>query len=448
MAKQPPQISWIKSMMAIPRLAHNPFPVLQENLKLHGPIYGASAPGGKVIITHEPAYIQHVLQKNHRNYTKSDVQLKVLASQLGKGLLTIDGDHWLKQRRLIQPGFHRQKLAALVDIMNQESAAFVNEWEARGGAFKQEIVDEMMKITFRIVAKSLFSSGMEDEQLSRISQVIGELQYYIITQVRRPFLIPFWKLTGKVKKYDELHDEVHEVMVQLIKDRIDSGEQHDDLLDMLINSRYEDTGEAMSAEQIKDEGIIIFVAGHETTANAMSWMLYLLAQHPEVVDKVLAEIDSVLGGDNPDFARLPQLQYTQQVIQESMRMYPPAWAVDRVALGDDQLGEYHIPKGSILLLYIHGAHNNPQYWEGPERFDPDRFAPDKVKQQTKYSYLPFGGGPRLCIGNNFAMMEMKVLLVHLLRKFKFELLPDQKIEMMPMVTLRPRHGIKFTISPR
>ena len=444
-----PHVPVLKSLRQIPRIVKNPLNVFSGNFETYGHIYKTRMPRASIIATDKPEFIQHVLQKNHKNYHKSDAQSVVLASQIGYGLLTVNGDYWLQQRRLIQPGFHRQKLAELVNAMLVETNDFADLLERdhnNGKAF--DISKSMMKLTFKVVAKALFSTAVDELQLNRIDYVISTLQHYVIRMIRRPWSLPPLYLDGTIKYYESLREEIDAILFGVLRERRATGKSYDDLLDMLINSKYEDTGLGMTDQQLRDESIILFLAGHETSANALSWTLYLLSQHPEVEQKLLNELNEVLGERDATFADLPKLEYTLQVINESMRLYPPAWIVDRIALNDDYLGDHHVPKGSVLILYIYGVHRNPEYWETPLAFKPERFAKEAMKERHRYAYMPFGGGPRQCIGSNFALMEMQVVLAQLLRRFKFNCLPNQKIDPEPLVTLRPRNGIQMTLEKR
>jgi cytochrome P450 len=311
-----------------------------------------------------------------------------------------------------------------------------------------DISKAMMRLTFKVVSRSLFSAGLQEKDLDRIDFIITELQHYVITQARQPYLIPWLILSGKRRYYARLKAEADKILFGIIESRRQSGEQNDDLLNMLLESRYEDTGEGMSDLQLKDESLILFVAGHETSANALAWTWYLLSRHPEVERKLLEEVLEVLGERDVTFEDLHRLPYTLQVIQESMRLFPPAWAIDRQAIEEDVAGGFRIPKGSIVLLFLYGVHHSPDLWEDPERFDPDRFAGEGMKNRSDFTYFPFGGGPRLCIGNQFALMEMQVVLAQMIRKFRFELLEGQLIEGQPLITFRPKYGIRMRLKAR
>lgn len=425
------------------RFVRDPIGVIGQNTANLGPTFytflGGIYPG---IVTIEPALIQHVLQKNHKKYRKSPMHFDKLAHFLGNGLLTSEGEYWLRQRRLIQPGFHRARLAALTDIMQQVIDDFILDFDAAiqtGNPI--DIAPRMMELAFNIVARSLFSTNLEEQALQQLSQNITTLQEFIIKEIRQPYLSGWRKFSGALREHEKLAKDFKQLILKIIQQRRDSGETQDDLLQMLLDARYEDTGEAMNDQQLFEECAILFVAGHETSANALAWTWYLLAQHPGIVEQARAELTRALGDRTPTFEDLPKLEYLVQIIEESMRLFPPAWITDRIAAEDDEWNGIKIPKGMVVVTYFYGSHHSPKYWENPEQFDPERFSTVNKKQHVPFAYSPFGGGPRLCIGNNFAIMEMQLVLAAMLRRYDFELMPNQKVESQPLITLRPKNGI-------
>jgi len=428
------------------RFVRDPIGLINESIDKFGPTFYTYVGGlHHGVVTIEPELIQHVLQKNHRNYLKSPMHFDKVSHFLGNGLLTSEGDYWLRQRRLIQPGFHRAKLEALTVIMQQVIDRFLERFDAEIAQESTiDIAQKMMEVAFSVVANSLFSTNIDERELVRLSQLLTDLQEFIIRQIRQPYLVPWFKLSGIMRHHEQMAAEFQQIVLDIIKDRRQSDEQHDDLLQMLLDARYEDTGEGMTDEQLFAESAIMFVAGHETSANALAWTWYLLAQHPEVVTKARAELDTVLGERKPTFADLPKLTYLTQIIEESMRLYPPAWLTDRIAAQDDEFQGVKIPKGTVVVTYFYGTHHAPDLWKNPEHFNPDRFAKDRKKQQAPFAYVPFGGGPRLCIGNNFAIMEMQLILAAMLRRYEFGLIDNQQVEMLPLITLRPKSGIWMT----
>lgn len=447
---QLPKISRYRSFANSFRFVKDPIGTMNDYVATYGKTFSLYVGGlQQGIVTVDPVLIQRVLQKNHRNYEKSPIHFEKLAHFLGNGLLTSTGDYWLQQRRLIQPGFHRDRLAALCEIMQDSIEQQLPHLEATQ-AEKGEVdaYQEMMQMAFRVVTASLFSTHIKEDQLLELSDAITTLQEFIVRQVRQPYLNPWFKLSGQVRWHEALAARTDAIILEVIRERQAAATPADDLLQMLLDARYEDTGEGMSERQLLDESKIIFVAGHETSANALAWTWYLLAQHPEVVERMLTEIDTVLGDRRPVFSDLRELTYTAQVIEESMRLYPPAWITDRVALGDDEINGIEIPAGMMAIPYIYGAHHAPDIWDEPAAFRPERFSPERRKEIPPFAYLPFGGGPRMCIGNNFAMMEMQLILVAMLRRYTLELIPGQDIRAKALITLRPYPGVRMRFLPR
>lgn len=445
-----PGYSRWRAIQNVFKFYHDPIGSINNSIDTFGDTF-ATYVGGvyPAILSANPDFIQHVLQKNHRNYIKAPFHFDKLGHFLGNGLLTSEGDYWLRQRRLIQPGFHRKRLAGLTDIMLAEIDALIERFDEKVALGQPiDICPPMLELAFRVVAKSLFSADISEEQLQKLSHNISVLQHFIVRQIRQPFLNPWFKVSGTLKKYEQIADSSRQIVLDNIRQRKNSGEVKDDLLQMLLEARYEDTGEGMSEQQLLDESLILFVAGHETTANAFAWILYLLSRHPEAADQIRTEVKTVLGDRKPSFDDIPKLAYTLQVIEESMRLYPPAWVTDRVAVEDDEVNGVSIPKGTMAIAYIYGAHHHAEHWENPTEFDPSRFSKEKKKQRHSFAYLPFGGGPRLCIGNNFSLMEMQLALARLVPRYDFELVPGQEIKAFPLITLHPKNGIRMEIQKK
>jgi len=441
----------LKAISNIFRFVQNPIPLINETIEELGPSYRVHLGGiNRSLMTQDPTVIQHVLQKNHKNYHKSKIQTEGLAKYAGYGLLTTDGDYWLRQRRLIQPGFHKQKLKSLVSRMNMVVKDHVQKIHRHieRGEKDLELTIDMVNLTLKVVSKSLFSSGISEDQLGIIGNAVTTSQVAVIKDIRQP-MFKWWRLlNGEQKSYNSSVLKGRELLMELIKERKTSGENLDDLLDMLLESRYEDTGESMSAKQILDEILIIFAAGHETTALAMTWSLYLLDKHPEILATLHKEIDSIDLPSSPTFEHIAQLTYCKQVISESMRLFPPAWITDRIALEDDEVDGIKIEKGEIIGIYIYGVHRSSSLWKNPKIFDPSRFSPENKKSIPPYAYFPFGGGPRLCIGQQFAWTEMILALYHLVKEFDFTLAAGHQVVTEPLITLRPKFGMRMHVTPR
>lgn len=446
-----PTVPRFKTIKGLMKFIDNPIQILQDYGDEYGETFGYYI-GGKdfVISSSDPAFNRHILQGNHRNYEKSALQTDLLSKYVGFGLLTTNGDYWLRQRRMIQPGFHRAKLQALSEVMVKVMNNFITDMAVskNGDSFDIVADDKMMELAFKMVAKSLFTTSANEDTMNELAQHITTLQQFVVREIRQPFLHFWFQVSGIEKKHLDLAKKTNNIILDIIRERKESDAQFDDLLDMLISARYEDTGEGMTDEQLLYESFILFMAGHETTANALTWILFELTQHPEIVEKIRQETEAVLGDRDPGFEDFKQLSYTAQVINEGMRKYPPAWVTDRVAIEDDEFNGISIPKGTVVMPYIYGAHHSKKYWDKPSEFNPDRFSKDKKKEQVPFSFFPFGGGPRLCIGNSFAMMEMQIVLCQLLRKYDLTLVPGQEIEIKPLITLRPKEPISIRLTLR
>jgi len=442
-----PHVPRSHSIMNALKFVKNPIPIIMESVRDYGDTFSFYMGGvQRAILSTNPDFNQHVLQKNNKNYQKSFVQTDLFARYVGNGLLTSTGDYWLRQRRLIQPGFHRKKIANLTDIINPVIENYFKGLDIKEGK-SIDIYVSMMELTFTIIAKSLFSTSVNEKDVNILSENISTVQKFLVKQIRQPYLNWWFNLSGQVKKHLEITSVSDQIIWDIINDRKKTKESYDDLLDMLLASRYSDTGEGMTEKQLVDESVILFVAGHETTANAMAWISYLLSKNPKVVEKLRQEYKEHLAGKMPGFEDLKNLTYTKNVINEAMRLYPPAWITDRVALEDDEINGIEIPKGTMVMSFIYGAHRDPQYWTEPNKFIPERFDAENIKQKPSFSYFPFGGGPRLCIGNNFSMMEMQLILAYVIPHYDFELIPNQEIITQPLVTLRPKNGILLNLTP-
>jgi cytochrome P450 len=399
------------------------------------------------VVTRDPALVQHILQKNHRRYHKSDLTHGLLR-YIGRGLLTNEGADWLRQRRLIQPGFHRQRLAGLTRLMRAAADEWVAELDALTAASPVAELDAhaaMTRVAFRIVARSVFGNSLGESQLTQLSDWLTAIQAFYVNTIRQPYLRPWHWLRGNYGRHDQLATQLRELVRAAIgrhraaQAAAPAGAPTpDDLLQMLLDARYEDTGEPMTDEQLLDELNILLVAGHETSANALAWALYLLARHPEAQAELVAEIEQVLpGGREPEFEDLPRLPFALQVVQEAMRLYPPAWVVDRVATEADEFQGQPIAKGTLFSLYLYGLHHHPALWPDAEAFRPARFAAGAQPAPPAYGYLPFGSGPRLCVGQHFALTELQLVLIQTLRRYRVELANEAEPVLAPLITLRP-----------
>lgn len=440
-----PAVSRLRSFADSRATARNPVQVLSRYIQQYGDTFRFYLGGLKeVIVTTDPVVIQHVLKTNADNYQKSEIQVKRMGHFLGKGLLTTHGEAWRTQRRLIQKGFDRKQLEALSAIMQNSLAESLKAFDEQVRVGPVDIYPHLMKMTFAMVARSLFGARLKDEDIDLVSHTICTVQEFIVRQTLQPYLNPWFAVSGQLRKHEDMRARADSILLEYIRQRRHQEPGHD-LLQTLMDARYAD-GEGMSDKLVLSESMQLLVAGHETSSNALSWLLYLLSSRPDCLQKVRDEFDAVLGDAPLSYSHVPQLEFTTQVIQEALRLYPPFWMVDRMAVADDSVGGVAIPRGSTVIVYIYGAHHAPRYWESPEKFDPARFTKASEKQQAPFTYLPFGGGPRGCIGGNYAMLQILMILSTVLRQYDLQLSPNQTIEPRPMVILRPKNGIRMTFT--
>lgn len=434
----PPGVFGIRALPYVSKLAKDPigfFQLMQSK-------FGNSARFGlRQVVFHlitQPEDIKRVLQENNQNYHKG-VFYKELGRILGKGLLNSEGEFWKKQRKLIQPSFHKQRISEFVEIMAQETEKTSENWKKISSL---DISKEMMRLTFAIVGRTLFRTEVES-YAARIEHSLKIALELVTKRITRIFPFPFsWPTPENLKLKRALKD-MHSVVDELIAER--KKNPSNDLISMLLEVRDEETGETMSESQVRDEAITLLLAGHETTANALSWGFYLLSKHPEICEKVREEANRVLGDKTPNLEDVQKLTYTRKVLDEVLRLYPPAWVIERTAMGPDQIGGYDVETGTNISICIFNIHRNPDFWENPDKFDPDRFDEERSVDRPKYAYLPFGGGPRICIGNIFALTEATLILAMLVKNYKFQTDPNHPVVMEPLVTLRPKYGILLNI---
>lgn len=433
----------IMALFRAARTFSDPLKAMLDLYHKYGDTYTVKVNDVSMLIITRPEHIHAVLVEHadafHKDADYTDPN-QGLARFVGQGLITSDGALWKRQRKLVAPALHARRIMAYGQTMTDYSDAMLNDWKS---GEKLDIAHEMMTLTIRIVAKSLFDVDMSGELAAPIFKAMEELQ----EMQGAISLIPAWIPTPAELRRRKSLREMDKLIYQIIADRQASGADTGDLLSMLVAARDED-GQPMDTRQIRDEAVTLFLAGHETTANALNWTWTLLAENPDIEAKLHEELDRVLAGRLPTLADLENLPYTERVIKEAMRLYPPAWSVGRVAIKDVQIGEYFIPKGMRVGVTTYLTHHSPEFWNEPERFDPDRFSPERESSIPKYAYLPFGGGPRVCIGNHFAMMEAKLILATVASRYVLRLAPGQKVGMAARITLNPAGGLPMTVHKR
>jgi len=422
-------------------LHDNPLEYFTKIACEYGDIAGLRVLNFKTIFINHPDLIEEVLVTNARKYSKGRV-LRANRHVFGDGLLTSEGDFWLRQRRLAQPAFHRVRIASYAATMVEYTQRMLDGW--RGGE-ERDAHQEMMRLTLQIVGKTLFDADVE-----RDAQEVGkslELLLEIGANFRRAIFVPHWLPTPANLRVKREVAQIEKILYRIIGERRASGCDAGDLLSMLLSAQDED-GSRMTDRQLRDEAITLFLAGHETTASTLSWTWWLLAQNPAVEAKLHAELDAVLGDRAPSLDDLPRLAYTGHVITESLRLYPAAWGMARLAVEDHEIAGYPVRKGMGVAMAQWVVHRDPRWYDAPEEFRPERWEGDLMKRLSRFAYFPFGGGPRQCIGNAFALMEATLILATIARKFRMRLAANHPVAPLASITLRPRHGVRVTLESR
>lgn len=391
-----------------------------------------------------PEYIESVLVTQNNNFVKSK-DYRAMRRVLGNGLLLSEGDFWRRQRKLIQPAFHQEKISAYAQIMVDYTQRMLETWND-GQAL--DMHEAMMRLTLGIVAKTLFDADVSHEA-EDVDAALTVLMGKFLRQAGMALLLPTWVPLPTSQLLKRAVGRLDKVIYGIIEQRRASGQMSGDLLSAFLQTR-DDEGVGMTDRQLHDEIMTLFLAGHETTANVLSWTWLLLGQNPEVEQKLIEELNRVLNGKIPTPADLPRLVYTDMVLRESMRLYPPVWVIGRRALSTFRLGDYEIPANTNMLISQYLMHRDALYFPEPERFDPSRWSPTDPRAASlpRFAYFPFGGGPRVCIGAGFGMMEAVLLLATIAQKFQMEVAPGEKVSMQPSVTLRPRNGIPMKLKRR
>jgi cytochrome P450 len=404
-----------------------------------GPFFG--------VMLFRPEHVKHVLQENHRNYRKTPLLLNRFREVVGNGLFTSEGDEWLRQRRTLQPAFHRQRIQAFASTMVSETETMLARWEvpARTGVVI-DVLPEMRRLVMRIVARSLFGAelGSEVDDIGR--SVLTLLEW----TSRRLYLVfdPFGDLPLPPRRSFERNlAAVRRYTQRFIDLRRASPTEHHDLLAMLLEAHDPETDVGLSDTEVHDQVMTIFLAGVDTTVNLLGWTWHVLSTHPECAQRVRGELQSVLNGRAPVIEDLPRLPYTSMVLEETMRLYPPAWATTRITVSDDEIDGYRMRSGESVLLSQWVTHRLPEFWDNPEGFDPERFTPERSKNRPRFAYFPFGGGPRQCIGNTFAMMEAQIIVATILQRYRLDLAPGAVIRPKPVIGLRPAPGVPVRLKP-
>ena len=430
----------------LPELRRDPIGVLARAAEM-GDLVALRVPGRRLYLLNHPKFIEHVLQDNHVGYAKSPLVAR-LKPLLGEGLLTSEGDLWERQRRLMQPAFQRRRVLDCADIMMQATAEMLRRWlPASETGARLDIADEMSRVAIEVFARSMFGASIDDKVVV-IRRAMETLHLCLHQRIWALVNLPLWVPTPANLRFRRAMRPLDQIIRNVIQERVKGGRPSNDLLQILLDAADAESGKRMSPRQLRDEMMTMLAAGHETTYAALTWFWYLLATHPEVERRVHEELARVLGGRPPSIRDLPKLSYLQMVIYESLRLYPAVWWLSRVATRDDVIDGQIIPAGSTVIVSQYTMSRHPAFWDDPQTFDPERFSAQRSKDRPHYSFFPFGGGPRICIGNNLSMLEFQIIAAMVAQGYRLRLPPDHQLELLPMISLRPRHGLPMTLERR
>jgi cytochrome P450 len=437
-----PKLSLMASLLYRPGLG-NPLEFFTDVARTYGDIASYHIAGEQLFLVNDPQLIKDILVTHHKNFTKSR-GLERTKRLLGNGLLTSEGAVHLRQRRLMQPAFHRDRIAAYGRTMVEYADRMRTAWT--DGA-TLDIAREMNRLTLSIVGKTLFDADVESQAAEVGEALTGVIESFWMMML--PFADLLERLpVPKLRRARIARARLDRIIYGMIAERRASGRDHGDLLSMLLAAQDEDDHGMMTDSQVRDEAMTIFLAGHETTANALMWTWYLLSGAPEVTSTLHDEVDRVLQGRLPTMADIGSLPYIERVVTESMRLYPPAWLIGRRAIADYPVGPYVAAARSILIMSPYIIQRDARYYAEPERFNPDRWTPEFKASLPKFAYFPFGGGPRQCIGETFAWMELILIVATIAQRWDLRLVPGHPVELQPLITLRAKHGMRMTVTRR
>ena len=398
-----------------------------------------------VYMLNDPEHVRQVLTQAWPQFTKDDIDYRVLKVTMGDGLVTNDGPSWTRQRRLMQPMFHNRVVNAFDTAINAATEALAARWTARGDA-PFALDRDLSRLTFQVVGNTLFGADIE----AHADEVAEMLDFMNVNPktLRGLLTLAPWIRTPGNRRFSRHLARLDDIVYGLVESRRASGEQRGDLLGLLLAARDDASGEGMAERQVRDEIVTLMLAGHETSATALGWTFHLLARHPEIEAQLVDELTRELNGRQALAGDLARLPYLKQVVQESMRLYPPVWGISRAVANDVEFGGWHIPAGAYLAILPYALHRHPAHWQDPERFDPSRFGPQRSQGRHSYCYLPFAAGPRACIGAGMAMLEVQLVLARLLQQFQVRPVPGHPVVPRASVTYRPRFGIRATATLR
>jgi cytochrome P450 len=432
----------------LPELRANPLKFIQQAINTYGDLVHFRLGGLHAFLVNHPDAIQHILQENNRSYTKDTLQYNALAAVTGKGLLTSDGETWLAHRRLMQPAFSRPRIYNFGPQMVAAAENMLDGWQAAAGNAQPLDVDQaMMRLALEILGKAVLGVDLEREAPA-LTEAVTIVLDHVVEQLKSPPAIPHFIPTRANRRYRSALGTLDQAVLEIIAaHRQEPHSTQGDLLDLMIQAGNTPGHPALNARQLRDEIVTILIAGHETVASALTWACFLLSQNPAAAARLRKELHQVLGGRRPEVADLPALTYTRRVFDEALRLYPPAWLITRKCVMADHIDGHAIPAGSLMVIGVAAVQRHPAFWPNPDCFDPDRFLPEQSAGRPHFAYLPFGGGPRLCIGNTFALTEAPLVLAAIYQRFRLELVPGTPVEALPLVTQRPSNGLPMLVYP-
>lgn len=445
-SREPPTLRFRSPFAFIRRFRADPLGFLFDCQARFGDVSRIRAPRVDAYVLLHPDHIRHVLQGNHGNYWKGDI-FQRLARFSGNGLLFSDGETWRRRRRLAAPAFHPAPVATLGGMMVERAEALADQWKREAAGGSVEVSTQMSGLALDIVSRALFGASVEGwkERFAENMAVGVEYANYLVNTV---FPAPYWVPTRRNLDIRRRMKELEGFLMEVIAERRRRTGARGDLLDMLLDARDEESGEGLSDRELMDECTTFITAGHETTAMTLTWCWSLLSLHPDIETRLHDELDSVLGGRSPTSDDAPRLPYTRRIIEETLRLYPPAWAIPRQSRAADEIDGWSIAANASIFISPYVTHRHPGFWETPERFDPDRFLPERSRGRPRYAYFPFGGGPRVCIGREFALLEAQLLLATLAQRVQLALPPGHVPQPNPILTLRPKEPVPMRVRQR
>jgi cytochrome P450 len=450
-ASRPTEIPTTKGLPlvgSLPKMLKDPFQFVADARSELGDIYWLNLGLSKVIILNNPRHAQYIMRDNARNYRKGGPMWDAVRSLLGNGLVVSEGDFWLRQRRMMQPHFHRKRLAGLTDLMVAAIQEALDMWQEQSKSGKEfNLASGFNKVTMKVIVRTLFGSALSHQEMEAVGEAMTFVLDYMISAMVTGNL-PSWLPAPGRRKYKKAMEVIDETIFRIIA-QVRAGDEADNhLLAMLLNTVDAETGETMTDQQLRDEVTTLFLAGYETTSIALTWAFDYLNQNPDILEKMQAEVEEVLVGRTPEFADIPNLTYTRMIFEETMRLRPPSYWLPRVLVEDDEIDGHCIPAGTNVVSLNYMYHRHPDHWDNPEQFNPDRFTKENSAGRHAFAYIPFGAGQRKCIGMDFAMMEGPLVLAMVAQRFNVKTVSDQAAKPMLSSTLRPKGGLPVHLEPR